>query len=75
VLVLADSSDIAAFYDGVVAAGADPKLAANWAVGDIIGHLRQQKVTIADIKLAPAALAELLLLITEGAISGKVRAC
>ncbi len=73
--MLADSSDIATFYDGVVAAGADPKLAANWVVGDILGHLRQQKVTLADIKLTPAALAELMLLITEGAISGKVRAC
>lgn len=74
VLVLAESRDIASFYDGALAAGADPKLAANWVMGDILAHLKQEKVAITDVKLTPAALAELLALIGEGAISGKVRA-
>jgi aspartyl-tRNA(Asn)/glutamyl-tRNA(Gln) amidotransferase subunit B len=73
VLVLADNRDIAAFYDGSLSAGADAKTAANWIMGDILAHLKEQKVGIADVKLTPGALAELLAHIKAGAISGKVR--
>ena len=71
--MLADSQDVAAFYDGAVTAGAEPKVAANWVMGDIMAHLRAEKKAIADVLLTPAALAELLALIKEGAISGKAR--
>ena len=70
--MLADSRDVAAYYDDVVAAGADPKVAANWVMGDIMAHLKQDKAAITEIRLSAVALAELLTLITEGAISGKV---
>ena len=72
-LVLADNRDIAAFYDGSLSAGADAKIAANWIMGDIMAHLKEHKVGIADVKLTPGALAELLAHIKAGAISGKVR--
>jgi aspartyl-tRNA(Asn)/glutamyl-tRNA(Gln) amidotransferase subunit B len=58
-----------------VAAGADPKVSANWIMGDIMAHLKQEKAAITDIRLSAAGLAELLALIAEGAISGKVGAC
>lgn len=70
--MLADSRDVVAYYDGVVAAGADPKVAANWVMGDIMAHLKQEKASITDIRLTATGLAELLALIAEGAISGKV---
>lgn len=71
--MLADSREIAAYFDSAVASGADPKTAANWIMGDIMAHLKQEKAAITDIRLPAAALAELLALIAEGAISGKVR--
>ena len=73
--MLADSRDVAAYYDDVVAAGADPKVAANWVMGEIMAHLKQEKAAITEIRLSAAALAELLTLIAEGAISGKVGDC
>lgn len=72
--MLADNKDVAAFFDGTIQAGADPKTAANWVMGDIMAYLKDQKVAIADVKLSPAALAELLALIKDGVISGKVTA-
>ena len=73
--MLADSRDVAAYYDDVVAAGADPKVAANWVMGEIMAHLKQEKAAITEIQLSAVGLAELLALIAEGAISGKVGAC
>lgn len=73
--MLADSRDIAAYFDEAVAAGADPKVAANWIMGDIMAHLKQEKMAITSIRLSAASLAELLALIAEGAISGKVGPC
>lgn len=35
VLVLADDLQVAQFFDGALAAGAPPKAAANWVMGDI----------------------------------------
>lgn len=70
--MLADSRDVATYYDDVVAAGADPKVAANWVMGDIMAHLKQEKAAITELRLSAVALADLLALIAEGAISGKV---
>ncbi|MCO5605272.1 hypothetical protein L7F22_059452 [Adiantum nelumboides] len=72
VLVLANDYDVSTFFDMVLAAGADVKLAANWIMGDIAGYLKNEKLTIKDVKLSPGALAELISLIQDGTISGKI---
>ncbi len=41
-------------------------------MGDIMAHVKQEKLTFADLKLTPGALAELLALVADGTISGKV---
>lgn len=40
VLVLANNSDVAAYFERVLAAGADIKAAANWMMGDITGYCK-----------------------------------
>lgn len=48
------------------------KQSANWIMGDIAAHLKNIKMTITEAKLTPASLAELISLIKDGTISGKI---
>lgn len=40
VLILADEKPISGYFDAVVAAGASPKLAANWVLGDLMAFTK-----------------------------------
>ncbi|HIK37737.1 MAG: Asp-tRNA(Asn)/Glu-tRNA(Gln) amidotransferase subunit GatB [Geminocystis sp.] len=71
--VLTDDKDVALYFEAVVAAGANPKSAANWVTQDIAAYLNSQpNLTINDLPLKPPMLAELISLIEEGTISGKI---
>ena len=69
ILQTKESSD---FYDAAVAAGADPTLAANWLNTQVNGYLNENQVGIADIKLTPEHLAEMIKMIKDGTISSKI---
>ena len=63
----------AEFFDTVISAGADPQIAANWLTGDVTAALRNIKAaSILDCQLTPLSLAELIKLISDGTISGKI---
>ncbi|MFN9569785.1 MAG: Asp-tRNA(Asn)/Glu-tRNA(Gln) amidotransferase subunit GatB [Cyanobacteriota bacterium] len=70
--VLTDERPMAEYFEASVAAGADPKLAANWITGDIAAHVNAQRLSYADLPLRPVQLAELVGLISDGTISGKI---
>jgi aspartyl-tRNA(Asn)/glutamyl-tRNA(Gln) amidotransferase subunit B len=70
--VLTDDAGVADYFDRTLAAGADPKLAANWIMGDIMGYLNNEKLGIDQIALTPESLAELVTLIAETTISNKI---
>ncbi|CAN4091030.1 unnamed protein product [Withania somnifera] len=72
VLFLANDINIADFFDTTIAGGADVKFAANWIMGDIAAYMKNEKVTINDIKLTPQELGELIASIKDGTISGKI---
>ncbi len=67
---------MAQFYEKAVEIHeADAKEAAKWLIGDIFGHLNGNKGKVKDfgkIKLTPAGLAELVGLIAQGRITGKI---
>jgi aspartyl-tRNA(Asn)/glutamyl-tRNA(Gln) amidotransferase subunit B len=69
---LTDDRSIAEYLEAAIAAGADIKQAANWVMGDITAYLKNQKVGVKDIALTPTILAELIGLIENGTISGKI---
>ena len=50
----------------------DIKLASNWIMGDILRLLNEQKISIEESPITPANLAEMISLITDGTISGKI---
>ncbi|MFM7237581.1 MAG: Asp-tRNA(Asn)/Glu-tRNA(Gln) amidotransferase subunit GatB [Cyanobium sp.] len=70
--VLTDERPMAEYFEATVAAGADPKAAANWITGDIAAHMNAQRLSYTDLPFRPAELAELVALIGEGSISGKI---
>jgi aspartyl-tRNA(Asn)/glutamyl-tRNA(Gln) amidotransferase subunit B len=69
--VLTDESAVADFYEQA-AALADPKLVANWVMGDLTALWKERNVEPANSPVSPPALAELVKLIESGAISGKI---
>lgn len=50
----------------------DPKFIANWITGDIASEMNKRYACIRGLGIPPARLAELIQLIDEGAISGKI---
>jgi aspartyl-tRNA(Asn)/glutamyl-tRNA(Gln) amidotransferase subunit B len=74
--VLTSRRDVADYFEDVVAAHANAKAASNWVMGDVLRLVKERKLddalTITDWPVAPAALGELIALIDEGAISGKI---
>ncbi len=63
---------MATYFEAVVTAGADAKATTNWITQDIAAYLNNNKLTITELALTPTALAELIALITQGTISGKI---
>jgi len=71
--VLTASRELAAYYEEVVrAAPSDPKLAANWVMGDLAAALNKEGLEVSSAKLPALRLAELLKRIGDGTISGKI---
>jgi aspartyl-tRNA(Asn)/glutamyl-tRNA(Gln) amidotransferase subunit B len=71
--VLTASRELAAYYEELVrAAPADPKLAANWVMGDLAAALNKEGLEVSSGKIPAARLAELLRRIGDGTISGKI---
>ncbi|MDY6804102.1 MAG: Asp-tRNA(Asn)/Glu-tRNA(Gln) amidotransferase subunit GatB [Cyanobacteriota bacterium] len=70
--VLTDDSKVAEYFEATLAAGGNAKQAANWLMGDITAYLKNEKLAIDELPLKPENLAELISLIEEGTISGKI---
>ncbi len=70
--VLTSSPGITAYYEETVRLCGKPKVAGNWVMGELLGHLNEEKKDIKESPVKPADLAELINLIEEGTISGKI---
>ncbi len=63
--VLAADRDIGNYFDAVVRAGAEPKAAANWVMGDILARFNETGV----LAVPAATLGELIGMVQSGAVS------
>jgi aspartyl-tRNA(Asn)/glutamyl-tRNA(Gln) amidotransferase subunit B len=70
--VLTASRAFADYYEEVVRLSGEPKIAANWVMGDVLKSLNEDKRAIRDCPITPQALAALITLIQAGTISGKM---
>ena len=70
--IITSSRAMAEYFDTVVQNGADAKLAANWIMGDLSKNLNAENLTIENSPVDAKRLAEMILLIQKGTISGKI---
>jgi aspartyl-tRNA(Asn)/glutamyl-tRNA(Gln) amidotransferase subunit B len=70
--VLTATRPLSEYYERVASVSGDPKGAANWVMGDLLGALKAEGKEITEAPIAPENLAELVGLISRGEISGKL---
>jgi aspartyl-tRNA(Asn)/glutamyl-tRNA(Gln) amidotransferase subunit B len=71
--VLTAGRPLADWFEALVRAfPADPRLAANWIIGELSAALNRDGLEIDDSRVSPAALAGLLARIADNTISGKI---
>jgi len=69
--VLVGERETAAFYESV-AKGRDAKLAANWVISELFGVLNKQNKEIGDSPVSAASLGELVDLLADNTLSGRL---
>jgi aspartyl-tRNA(Asn)/glutamyl-tRNA(Gln) amidotransferase subunit B len=66
---LSERLDVAEFLEGVVAAGADSGISANWVRTDIMRILKETGLKADELPFTPEALGDLLVKISKGVLS------
>jgi aspartyl-tRNA(Asn)/glutamyl-tRNA(Gln) amidotransferase subunit B len=70
--VLTSSRVLADYFEDVARLSGKAKAASNWVMGDILRFLNEEKRDIKECPILPQALAEMIKLIEDGTISGKM---
>ena len=70
--ILTMSKKTAAYFEEVVKKCNNPKLVANWIMGDFARLLNENEISIDESKISPDNLADLIILIDKGTISSKI---
>ncbi len=70
--IITSSRAMAEYFDATVAAGADPKLAANWIMGDLAKNLNEDGIDITKSPVNAERLGKMIVLIMKDTISGKI---
>jgi aspartyl-tRNA(Asn)/glutamyl-tRNA(Gln) amidotransferase subunit B len=70
--VLTSSRALADYFEEVAKLSGKPKIAGNWVMGDVLRFLNEEKRDIRECPVPPRALAEMIQLIEDGTISGKM---
>ncbi|RWR07722.1 Asp-tRNA(Asn)/Glu-tRNA(Gln) amidotransferase subunit GatB [Paenirhodobacter populi] len=70
--VLTAEVENADYFEAVVAACEDGKLAANWVINELFGRLKKDGAEIGDSPVSPVQLGGIIRLIKSGDISGKI---
>jgi aspartyl-tRNA(Asn)/glutamyl-tRNA(Gln) amidotransferase subunit B len=70
--VLTASRDLATYFERTVALFSQPKIVSNWIMTELMRELKGEEAGITSCPVSPQQLAELLKLIDDGTISGKI---
>ncbi len=68
--VLTATREISDYFERAAKAAGDPRMAANWVTGDLLGALKGGEIT--ESPVSPEQLGELVAFIVKGEISGKM---
>ena len=64
--------NIAKYYEAACEGASNPKQIANWVANELLGRLNASGTSIDGAKVSPAQLRDLVALIEDGTISGKI---
>jgi aspartyl-tRNA(Asn)/glutamyl-tRNA(Gln) amidotransferase subunit B len=70
--VLTQSMALADYYERVAAGAGNPKAASNWVMGELTRKLNETRGSVDAVPLPPDALAELIVLVDKGAVTGPI---
>ena len=70
--IISSSKNLAAFFEECMENAKDAKLLSNIIIGDISSLLNKENIEITNSKLSTKNVSELVNLVTEGVISGKI---
>jgi len=70
--IITSSKNLATFFEECMENAKDAKLLSNIMIGDISSLLNKENIEITDSKLSTKNVSELVNLVTEGVISGKI---
>ncbi len=69
--ILVEEKDYVDFYQKA-ANGKDGKLTANWMITELFGALKKENISLSNSPISPENLGQLIALISDGIISGKI---
>jgi aspartyl-tRNA(Asn)/glutamyl-tRNA(Gln) amidotransferase subunit B len=70
--LLAANKPLGDYFETLAGLTADPRVSVNWVLGDLSGYLNTSGLEVADCPVRPEALTELLALLKDGTLSGKM---
>lgn len=70
--VVTGSPELAAYFEGALAEGAEAKELVNWLTTEVLGYLNARGETIAEARVSPGQLSRLITLVGDGTLSGKL---
>jgi aspartyl-tRNA(Asn)/glutamyl-tRNA(Gln) amidotransferase subunit B len=70
--LLTSERPVAEWFEEAVAAGAQPKAASNWIMGELMRLLNEENKPVEECRVKPGQLASMIRLIDAGTISGKI---
>jgi aspartyl-tRNA(Asn)/glutamyl-tRNA(Gln) amidotransferase subunit B len=60
---------VADYFEQTLSFCSDPRLAANWVMGEVLRVVKEKKTGVADLRVTPQRLGRLLGLVSQGTIS------
>jgi aspartyl-tRNA(Asn)/glutamyl-tRNA(Gln) amidotransferase subunit B len=70
--IITSTKPLAMYYEEVVRLFPEPKTVSNWIMGDLLRELKRDEREIDQCPVTPLHLAEMLSMIKDGTISGKI---
>ena len=70
--VLTSSRELADYFELCARETGDAKMASNWIMGELLRELKSDDRQLGDCPVSPSGLSELLKMIKDGTISGKI---
>jgi aspartyl-tRNA(Asn)/glutamyl-tRNA(Gln) amidotransferase subunit B len=70
--ILTSSKPLADYYEKCVKLYPKPKIVSNWVMGELLRVLKEGRKKIEDCLITPSGLADMLKIVDQGIISGKI---